>query len=469
VKIFSTFIFIISGFLSVAQSYTVETVPNKKLIDGSYVSNPDTIITLGTEATINRILRELEDSTTAEVAVVMLNSIGDVDEVDFSQRLFALWKPGKAINNNGLLILYVADRKVIRFQTGSGIEGVMPDITCKRIQMSDMVPNFQNGNVDQGMIDGIRSVARVLSDPEVAESYKKEDQFDVDVADFSSYVMGAWLLVTLFVFWAKSKNKSFATASMAVKPQAKLTSSEWFVWYIFLPLLVMVAATFMNSFVGFAGGMYAWTGVALLLRRNVMDKEASRWEASKDYHTIYNFFQQEQGLFSALRFVFPIPFAFMYRGFKKKMQYFRDHPRDCNQCGKPLLKLDEKADDSFLSKSQLMEEGLKSVDYDIWKCSACNAADRLSYVNASSKYKTCPKCQTHAYHQVSDSVISAATTTSTGTGEEIHACKFCNERTVRRYTIPMVESSSSSSSSSGSSGGSWGGGSSSGGGASSSW
>jgi uncharacterized protein len=473
VKIFIPILFLAVSFVSYGQTYTIDTVPNDKLTTGSYVSNPDGIITAETVSTIDATLRQLEDSSTAQVAVVMLKSIGDTDEFTFALDLFNKWGLGQASNNNGLLILYVGDRHVIRFQTGDGIEGVLPDITCKRIQMEEMVPYFKNGEVDNGMIAGINRVAQVLSDPEVAALYTDAGQSsqggaDVSVSDFIYFTMAVWLVVMVIVFIVKLVKKRFRTDAAA--PQAKVGGGIWFLWYIVVPLVGMGFAATSNTFLGFAGGLYAWTAGALLLRRNAITSEASRWEAKKDYHAIYNLFQQQQGTFSAMRFLFPLPFAFMFNAFRQKMQFYRDHPRDCKECGKPMTKLNEKADDAFLSKSQLLEESLKSVDYDIWNCTSCDATDELSYVNEDSKYKACPKCQTRAYYEVSNRTIKAATTSSSGSGEQIHQCKNCNERTVRRYTIPRKESSSSSSSSgSSSSGGSWGGGSSSGGGASSSW
>jgi uncharacterized protein len=451
-----------------AQTYTVETIPNNKLINGSYVSNPDNIITEFTVSTIDSILTDLEHNTTAQVAVVLVNSIGDEDEFEFAQQLFDSWKIGKSDVDNGLLVLLVKDKPVIRFHTGDGIEGILPDATCKRIQIERMVPYFKDGNFDDGMLEGIRAVSDVLNNPETAQVYN-EPESEIDVATFAWFAAGGWAVIALIVFAVKKKNKTFAAATeVASAPQAKFSAGTWLLWYLFVPLSVIIAFSLINSLWGLIGGMYAWTGVGLVLRNAMMNAEANRWLAKKDYQAIYNFFQGEQVLFSAMRFLFPLPFAFMYGSFRKRMQFFRDHPRDCRQCGKPLSKLNELADDEFLSKSQLLEEGLKSVDYDVWKCSSCNAADKLTYINPSSKYAECPKCKVRSYYKVSDSVVRAATTMSEGVGEEVHNCKFCNTRAVRRYTIAKVTTSSSSGSSS-SSGGSWGGGSSSGGGASSSW
>ena len=43
-----------------AQTYTVESIPNQKLVDGSYVSNPDGILNQTTVQEIDQKLASLE-------------------------------------------------------------------------------------------------------------------------------------------------------------------------------------------------------------------------------------------------------------------------------------------------------------------------------------------------------------------------------------------------------------------------
>jgi uncharacterized protein len=461
-------LFVISSQVLFSQTYTIQSVPNTKLETGSYVSNPDNIIAPQTVSQIDSVLTELENKTSAQVAVVLLTSIGEVDPFDFSQELFDEWKIGTR-NDNGLLILFVMDQREIRFHTGFGIEGVLPDATCKRIQTEKMVPYFKNEDYDEGILQGIAAVSDILSKPDGEEAVVTAEEY-VPLYGFTTWVILLWIIIILIVYVVKSKRKSFVTnpANSAI-PQPRFTAGGWIFWYLFVPVTLMIALSISDSAPFFFAGMYAYTGGSLLIRRKLMDRQAVHWLLKKDYQAVYNFYQQQRGLFSAMRFLFPIPFAFLYGAYKKRMLFFRNHPRDCKQCGKPLFKLDELADDAFLTKGQLAEEALKSVDYDIWKCASCNAADKLTYINPSSKYAECPKCKTRAYIMVSDSVITSATESREGIGEKIHACKFCGERNVDRYTIAKVQRSSSSSSSSGSSGGSWGGGSSGGGGASSRW
>lgn len=65
--------------------------------------------------------------------VVALNSIGNQEQHEFALSLFNKWDVGKSEDDNGLLILLTLDIRDITFKTGYGLEGVLPDILCKRI------------------------------------------------------------------------------------------------------------------------------------------------------------------------------------------------------------------------------------------------------------------------------------------------------------------------------------------------
>lgn len=159
-----------------ADGYTVETVPNVRLQDArQYVSDPASLLSRAAKDSINTMLGRLESSTGIEVAVVMAPSIGEADAFDFGVELFRKWGIGKKKSDNGLLILYVDDQHTIRFVTGYGIEGTLPDATCKRIQQRYMVPAFKNGNRDEGMVAGVKAVQQTLDGTMEAEQAADED------------------------------------------------------------------------------------------------------------------------------------------------------------------------------------------------------------------------------------------------------------------------------------------------------
>ena len=166
-KALSILILVITPFLCIFASdekaYTIQSVPNTYAIDRRvHVSDPEGLLALDYVLEINRILTTLEDSTGIQSMVVMLTSIGNEDIFEFSHNLFRHWGIGSTERNEGLLIVYVADQRKIRFTTGYGLEGILPDATCKRIQTQYMLPHFRNGDTNQGMLEGVRAVASVL-------------------------------------------------------------------------------------------------------------------------------------------------------------------------------------------------------------------------------------------------------------------------------------------------------------------
>lgn len=166
-RLIGLMLFLLVATLSFAtgeeKQYTLQDVPNVRLSDArQYVSDPSYILSGSARDTINAVLARLEESTGIETAVVMLPSIGEADIFNFAHELFRQWGIGKQKSNNGLLILFVADQRKVRFTVGYGLEGTMTDAMSKRIQMQRMVPRFKAGDWDGGMVDGVKAAAQVL-------------------------------------------------------------------------------------------------------------------------------------------------------------------------------------------------------------------------------------------------------------------------------------------------------------------
>ena len=130
-----------------------------------FVSNPDGILGPQAESLINTRLDSLRKSTTAEIAVVVVESIGEQDLESFSNELFARWGIGQKENDNGVLVLFVLDQRKIRFEVGYGMEGILPDAVCKRIQAQYMLPAFRQGDYDLGMVQGINRMCNIIENP----------------------------------------------------------------------------------------------------------------------------------------------------------------------------------------------------------------------------------------------------------------------------------------------------------------
>ena len=151
------------------QTFTPESVPNTKIQNNSYISDPSNILDEETYNQINSKLTFLEDSVGNQVALVMLPSIGEAIPKDFAYKLFNLWGIGKSGADNGLLILFVLDQKRVEFETGSGLESILPDAICKRIITNELIPSFKNEAYGEGLLKGINAISSIIQNPENAE------------------------------------------------------------------------------------------------------------------------------------------------------------------------------------------------------------------------------------------------------------------------------------------------------------
>ena len=129
---------------SAARPYGVEEIPNVQVGNRyRFTSNPDGVLSPSAVAEIDSLCYSLRHRALAQVAVVAVEDIRGDDLFSFAHTLFSQWGVGRADSDNGLGILLVVDRREVRFVTGPGLEGVLPDALCKRIQMRYMLPYFR--------------------------------------------------------------------------------------------------------------------------------------------------------------------------------------------------------------------------------------------------------------------------------------------------------------------------------------
>ncbi|MCH7409369.1 TPM domain-containing protein [Belliella sp. DSM 111904] len=173
-KINIIIIIIFLTHLTSAQHGVSELPSPKEKGQEFFVSNPDYVINQQTEDSLNVVAQEIELKSSSEFAMVIIEDfIGD-DDFEYALEVFKSWSIGKSQNDNGLLLLVAKKRKVYRFITGYGMEGVLPDAMLKRIGETYLVPNFQEGRFDEGMLKAAAAIHTILTgDVESEELFAK--------------------------------------------------------------------------------------------------------------------------------------------------------------------------------------------------------------------------------------------------------------------------------------------------------
>lgn len=187
------------------QIYTHENIPKVHLQDARrYLCNPDDIISPVVQDSIDRRLYLLEQATGIEVVPIVVNSIGEESCFDMAHTLFNAWGVGKREKDNGLVILLVTDQRCIQFVTGYGLEGVLPDAICKRIQVQDMIPYLRENNWDAGMWAGVKAVVGRLDGTMENDTPTSEEDDTLILA----LVFVSFILVGCLICWLAARNAS---------------------------------------------------------------------------------------------------------------------------------------------------------------------------------------------------------------------------------------------------------------------
>lgn len=102
-------------------------------------------------AALESKLVAFEDSTSTQIAVVLVASTQGYDVADYAVRLAQQWGVGNKKYNNGLMLLAALKDRKVTIQTGYGLEGALPDIITHRIIQQEIRPYFGQQRYYEGL------------------------------------------------------------------------------------------------------------------------------------------------------------------------------------------------------------------------------------------------------------------------------------------------------------------------------
>jgi uncharacterized protein len=116
------------------------------------------------------------DSTSTQIAIVIVNDLQGYDRSDFAIKVASDWGLGQKGLNSGVLVLIkpkTQDSNGLAFiTTGYGIEGIIPDLTCADIVDREMIPKFRKGDYYGGIDAGTNVIMALASKEFTAADYK---------------------------------------------------------------------------------------------------------------------------------------------------------------------------------------------------------------------------------------------------------------------------------------------------------
>ena len=96
-------------------------------------------------------LLRYQDSTSTQIVVVTLTSIGSNDIAMYGAELAQKWGIGQKGKDNGVLILVAKNERKINISTGYGVEHLLTDALSRRIIETLIKPQFKLQNFYAGL------------------------------------------------------------------------------------------------------------------------------------------------------------------------------------------------------------------------------------------------------------------------------------------------------------------------------
>ncbi|MBD5302687.1 MAG: hypothetical protein HDS16_06820 [Bacteroides sp.] len=340
------------------------------------VIDPASLLSPSVRSQLTDSLEQLRLRSTAEVELVVVPDLDGMDPNQWCEKLFTRLKIGKEKEDNGLLIMISPGARQTYIMTGYGMEGIFPDIVCKRLADNVIVPAMRQNDLDAAARGIVSSVSQIISDPtaaaEIASGQKEKYNGELEALDGE----------------------------------------------VFLKLIKWLAAIFFTV-------AAIWFFVMLCRRKRGMTnyEKSLMWRKSLMIQAVFTILSLGAGIiFLFLSFI-------LYR-------WWRTRKIKCPTCGSKMHRLSESMDNEFLTPAQDFEEKLNTIDWDVWKCDSCGTIERLPFKVPQKKYTECPNCHTVAMCLESDAVTRPASKYAEGEGVRTYVCKYCNHHDRKKYRIP---------------------------------
>jgi uncharacterized protein len=111
-------------------------------------------------AEINRLGDAVHAREGAEMAVVVVSTIGGGDHRAWATRLFNRWEIGDRVRNNGVLIFVAVGDRAAEIVLGDGLDSSEGIARSDRVMREEMLPRFRAGDPAAAVLAGARACAR---------------------------------------------------------------------------------------------------------------------------------------------------------------------------------------------------------------------------------------------------------------------------------------------------------------------
>lgn len=188
------------------------------------------------------------DSTSTQIAVVIVQTPDGYDIVDYADRLAEKWGIGQKGLDNGILVLVkpktAGSNGEVTIRVAYGLEGAIPDLTASEIIDREILPAFRNGDFYGGLDRATSTLMSLAGGEFTADQYGKRRSGDSREGDIPGIVI---VLVIIIIVVLSRMGKRGGRGG-------RLTSGSDLPFWLLMSMLGSGGKSHRGSWGGFSGG-----------------------------------------------------------------------------------------------------------------------------------------------------------------------------------------------------------------------
>lgn len=153
----SIFLMLLCSF-AFAQDFDASKLLSPGAAPGVLVTDLTNTLTPSQKQYLEQKLVTIDDSTSTQIAVVIIPNTGGVSVADYAVELGRAWGVGGKEFNNGVVLLIAKDDRKLNISTGYGLEGSLTDATSSQIIDEIITPNFKGDDYYRGIDQGTDAI-----------------------------------------------------------------------------------------------------------------------------------------------------------------------------------------------------------------------------------------------------------------------------------------------------------------------
>ena len=195
----------------------IPDAPNPPRLVNNFSKEFPNFLSVEEQEMLENKLVSFAESTSNQIVIIIVDDLAGYEPAEYAYELGDKWGIGHEKEDNGIVILIkptggAGERKFF-IATGKGLEGAIPDITCRQIEEEELIPYLKTGEYYKALDNTTDVLMKFAKGEYNSAKYAKKHK-----KDSKSTAIIVLLIIALFVYLLSKKGGRGGRGGMTMGP-----------------------------------------------------------------------------------------------------------------------------------------------------------------------------------------------------------------------------------------------------------